>query len=163
MAGPSGLSIFGGGGLSNKTSRLYRALVEKELAVGVGGSANTTLDPFLYSITITVHPNHKTEEVLSALDGEIKRIQDELVSVEEIKRATKQARALFAYHSETVTSQASWLGHAEMFSSYEWFLTYLDKLSEVTPSDIQRIAQKYLREQNRVVGSYIPDGAEVKA
>jgi zinc protease len=163
LAGPSGLNIFGGGGLSNKTSRLYRALVEKELAVGVGGNTVTTLDPYLYSISITVHPNRKPEEVLSAFDNEVKRIQDEPVSAEEIGRAIKQARALFAYQSENITSQASWLGHAEMFSNYGWFLTYLDKLSKVIPSDLQRAAQKYLREQNRVVGTYIPNGAEVQA
>jgi zinc protease len=163
LTGPSGLSIFGGGGLSNKTSRLYRALVEKELAVGVHGSTNTTLDPYLYIIGITAHPDHTTEEVLSAFNEEVKTIQDELVPVEEINRAIKQARALFAYHSENITSQAAWLGHAEMFSSYDWFLTYLDKLSQVTPADIQHTAQKYLREQNRVVGAYIPSGAEVKA
>ena len=163
LAGPSGLSVFGGGGLSNKTSRLYRALVEKEFAVGVGGNTNTTLDPYLYSITITVNPKHKPEEALSALNDEIKRVQDELVLEADISRAIKQARALFAYHSENITSQAAWLGHAEMFSTYDWFLTYLDKLSKVTPSDLQKIAQKYLREQNRVVGSYIPNGAEVKA
>jgi zinc protease len=163
LSGPSGLSIFGGGGLSNKTSRLYRTLVEQELAVGVSGSTSTTLDPFLYSITITIHPNHKPEEVLSVFDNEVKRIQEELVSVEEIHRAIKQARALFAYHSENITSQAAWLGHAEMFSTYDWFQTYLDKLSKVTPADMQKTAQKYLREQNRVVGSYIPQGTEVKA
>ena len=162
LAGPSGLSIFGGGGLSNKTSRLYRALVEKELAVGVGGSTNTTLDPFIYSFIITVHPNHKPEDVLLALNDEVKRIQDELVPAEEISRAIKQARALFAYQSENITSQAAWLGYAEMFSTYDWFMTYLDKLSQVTPEGIQKIAQKYLREQNRVVGSYIPNGVEVK-
>ena len=163
LAGPSGLNIFGGGGLSNKTSRLYRALVEKELAVAVGGNTVTTLDPFLYSIIITVHPKRKPEEVLSALDGEMKRIQDELVSPEEIGRAIKQARALFAYHSENITSQASWLGHAEMFATYDWFLSYLDRLAKVTPNDIQTAAQKYLRVQNRVVGTYIPNGAEVQA
>ncbi len=163
LSGPSGLSIFGGGGLSNKTSRLYRALVEKELAIGVSGSTSTTLDPYLYSITITVHPNHKPEEALSVLQDEVKSIQDKLVPEEEISRAIKQARALFAYHSENITGQAAWLGHAEMFSTYDWFLTYLDKLSKVTPADIQRTAQKYLREQNRVVGSYIPKGVEVKA
>jgi len=163
LAGPSSLSIFGGGGLSNKTSRLYRALVEKELAVGVGGSTSTTLDPYLYSITITVHPKHTPEEVLSALNNVLKSIQDEPVPAEEISRAIKQARALFAYHSENITSQAAWLGHAEMFSTYDWFLTYLDKLAKVTPADVQKVAQKYLREQNRVVGSYIPTGAEVKA
>ena len=163
LSGPSGLSIFGGGGLSNKTSRLYRALIDKELAVSVNGSTITTLDPYLYSITIIVHPDRKPEEVLSALDDEVKHIQDEPVSAEEISRAIKQARALFAYHSENITSQAAWLGHAEMFSTYNWFLTYLDNLAKVTPSDIQKTAQKYLREQNRVVGSYIPNGSEVQA
>jgi len=163
LSGPSGLSIFGGGGLSNKTSRLYRALVEKELAVGVGGSTLTTVDPYLYSISITVHPDCKPDLVLSAFDAEVKRIQDELVTEEEISRAIKQARALFAYQSENITSQAAWLGHAGMFASYDWFLTYLDKLSKVTPSDIQTVAQKYLRTQNRVVGTYIPNGAEVQA
>ena len=34
LAGPSSLNMFGGG-ISNKTSRLYRALVEKELTVSV--------------------------------------------------------------------------------------------------------------------------------
>ena len=163
LAGPSGLSVFGGGGLSNKTSRLYRGLVEKELAVGVSGNTSTTLDPYLYSVTITVHPKRKPEEVLKALDDEMKRIQDELVTMEEISRAIKQARALFAYHSENITSQASWLGHAEMFSSYDWFITYLDKLSKVTPADVQKAAQKFLRKQNRVVGTYLPNGAEVNA
>ncbi len=163
LAGPSGLSIFGGGGLSNKTSRLYRALVEKEWAVGVGGSALTTIDPYLYSISITVHPDRSPEQVLAAFDAEVKRIQNEPVPAEEIGRAIKQARALFAYQNENITSQAAWLGHAEMFSNYDWFLTYLDKLSQVSPADIQATAQKYLRVQNRVVGTYIPNGAEVRA
>ncbi|HTX90511.1 MAG TPA: pitrilysin family protein [Anaerolineales bacterium] len=159
LAGPSSLNIFGGGGLSNKTSRLYRALVDKELAVAVGGSAITTIDPFLYSTTITVHPSRKPEEALAAFDDEVKRIQDTVVPAEEIARAIKQARALFAYHSENITSQASWLGHAEMFASYDWFLTYLDKLAKVTPADLQKAAQKYLRAQNRVVGIYQPTGS----
>jgi zinc protease len=163
LAGPSGLSIFGGGGLSNKTSRLYRALVEKEWAVGVGGSALTTIDPYLYSISITVRPDRNPEQVLAAFDAEVKRIQDEPVPAEEISRAIKQARALFAYQNENITSQAAWLGHAEMFSTYDWFLTYLDKLSEVSPADIQATAQKYLRVQNRVVGTYIPNRAEAQA
>lgn len=159
LAGPSSLNIFGGGGISNKTSRLYRALVEKELAVAVSGGLIATIDPFLYTITITVHPKRRSEEVLAAFDDEIKHIQDECVSEDEIARAIKQARALFAYNSENITSQASWLGHAEMFASYDWFLTYLDNLTRVTPPDVQKAAQKYLRPQNRVVGTYYPTGS----
>jgi zinc protease len=161
LAGPSSLNMFGGGGVSNKTSRLYRALVEKELAVAVGGSAITTIDPFLYTFTLTVHPQRKAEEALKAFDDEVKRIQDEVITDEEVARAIKQARALFAYGSENITNQAFWLGHAEMFASYDWFLNYLDKLAAVTPAEVQRAAQSILRPQNRVVGTYMPTGAEV--
>ena len=156
LAGPSSLNMFGGGGISNKTSRLYRALIEKELAVSVNGSLSVTADPFLYTLTLTVHPRHTPEELLSAFDDEVKRIQDEPAPQQEITRAIKQARALFAYGSENITNQAFWLGHAEMFASYEWFLTYLEKLARVTPADLQKAAQDYLRPQNRLVGTYHP-------
>jgi zinc protease len=97
--------------------------------------------------------------VLLAFDDEIKRIQNESVTADEITRAIKQSRALFAYNSENITSQASWLGHAEMFASYNWFLTYLENLAKVTPADMQKAAQKYLRPQNRIVGTYLPTGS----
>jgi zinc protease len=159
LAGPANLNMFGGG-ISNKTSRLYRALVDREFAINVHGGSSATIDPFLDSFTITVHPKRKPEQALSAFDDQIKRVQDKPVSSREIARAIKQARAIFAYGSENITNQAFWLGYANMFSNYDWFLTYLDKLSVVTPKEVQRVAQKYLREQNRVVGTYIPNGAE---
>ncbi len=162
LAGPSSLSVFGGGGISNKTSRLYRALVEKELAVGVSGGISVTIDPFLYTINLTIHPQRKPEEALLALDEEIERIREQPVSQAEIERAIKQARALFAYNSENVTSQAAWLGQAEMFADYRWFLTYLDRLAGVTPEGLQQAAREYLRPQNRVVGIYLPSGTEVR-
>jgi len=159
LAGPSNLNMFGGG-ISNKTSRLYRALVEKELTVSVHGGAQATVDPFLYNISMTIHPQRKPEEALSALDDEIKRIQDEPVSEEEVARAIKQARAIFAYGSENITNQGFWMGYAEMFADYNWFLSYLDNLAAVTPAEVQRVAQQYLQTKSRVVGTYIPTGGE---
>ncbi|MFZ6027706.1 MAG: M16 family metallopeptidase [Chloroflexota bacterium] len=159
LAGPSSLNLFGGG-ISNKTSRLYRALVETELAVGVGGGLAATIDPYLYTLTITVHPEHGPEEALRALDDEVRRIQDEPPSPEEVARAVKQARALFAYGSESITNQAYWLGFAEMFATYDWFLAYLDRLAAVTPADVQHTAQTYLCPQRRVVGLYRPVACE---
>ena len=159
LAGPSNLNMFSGG-ISNKTSRLYRALVDKELAVSVHGGAQATIDPFLYTFTMTIHPKRKPEEALAVLDKEIQRIKDEKVTKEEIARAIKQARAIFAYGSENITNQAFWLGYAEMFAKYEWFETYLDKLSKVTARDIQRVANEYFKTQSRVIGTYIPQGGE---
>jgi zinc protease len=164
LSGPSGLNMFGGGGISNKTSRLYRALVEKELAVHVHGGISATIDPYLYGMTIMVHPQKTPEDVIEALEGEIKRLQDQFVSPEEIARAIKQAKAMFAYGSENITNQAFWLGYAEMFANYDWFTHYVDQLAVVTPADVQQIAQDYLLPQNRVIGIYLPTnhGGEAK-
>lgn len=161
LSGPTSLNMFGGGGISNKTSRLYRALVERELAINVHGGLQATLDPFLYDLNITVNPKHTPQEVLSAFDDQIKRLQDSPVSEEEIKRATKQARALFAYGSENITNQAFWLGYAEMFDHYEWFTGYVNHLETVTPEAVQRIAQTYLAPENRMIGTYLPTGEEI--
>jgi zinc protease len=163
LAGPTSLNMFGGGGTSNKTSRLYRALVEKELAVSIHGGLQATIDPYFYDLIATVRPGQSPEAVLAAMDGEIKRLQDGLVPEAEIARAIKQARALFAYGSENITNQAFWLGHAEMFASYAWFVHYVDSLASITPADVQRIAQAYLQPTNRVVGVYLPNGEEEEA
>jgi zinc protease len=52
------------------------------------------------------------------------------------------------------------MGYVSMFSSYEWFASYLDNLARVTPQDVQRVAQKYFQPASRVIGTYIPKGSE---
>lgn len=160
LAGPTGLNMFGGGSISNKTSRLYRALVNKELAVGVGGGIQATIDPYLYEITITVNPRHSPDTVLVAFDREIDLLLEHRVSQKEVDRAIKQARALFAYGSESITNQAFWLGYSEMFAHYDWFTSYLNRLATVTIEDVRTICQKYLRQNTRVVGFYVPDSGK---
>lgn len=160
LSGPTSLNMFGGGGVSNKTSRLYRALVERELAISAYGGLQATVDPFLYDVHMTIRPDRTPEAVLAAFDAEVMRLQDERVSEAEIARAIKQARALFAYGSENITNQAFWLGYAEMFASYNWFTDYVHHLEKTTPEDVQRIAQTYLRPDNRLVGTYLPTGGE---
>ena len=157
LAGPASLNMFGGGHITNKTSRLYRSLVEKELAVAVGAGLQATFHPFIYDITVIFHAGQKPEEALNTLDAELKRLQDSPVLEEEIARAVKQARALFAYGSENITNQAFWLGYAEMFADYQWFVNYVNSLEKITPEDVQRVAQVYLMPEKRVVGTYIPD------
>jgi zinc protease len=157
LTGPSNLNMFGGG-ISNKTSRLYQALVERELAVNVYGGLSATVDPFLYTISLTVHPSATPEQCLAALDEEITRLQQAPPEAEALAKAVKQAKALFAYGSESISNQGFWLGFAEMFASYDWFLEYVDCLAAVTPEAVQRMAQTRLRPQNRTLGIYHPTG-----
>ncbi len=154
LTGPSGLNMFGGGGISNKTSRLYRAIIDNELAVSVAGGLQATIDPFLYEIMLTLRNDRAVEKPLQVIDAEIDRILSERVPEAEIARAVKQARALFAYGSENITNQAFWLGYSEMFASYAWFETYVNRLEQVTPENLRETAAKYLRPENRVIGYY---------
>ncbi|HDD56185.1 MAG TPA: insulinase family protein [Chloroflexi bacterium] len=157
LSGPQGLNMFGGGGISNKTSRLYAKLVEEdEVAVSISGGIPATIDPYLYSINMIVHPASTPEAALQSLDGEIQRLQDSPPNKEELARAVRQNRALFAYGGESITNQAFWMGFSEMFASYDWVTGYLGNLKAVTPGDVQRIAQKYLLPKNRIVGIYLP-------
>jgi zinc protease len=157
LSGPTNLNLFDGG-ISNKTSRLYRVLVEGELAVGVDGGLQATVDPYLYNLLVTVRPGQTAEACLAALDAEVARLQDAPPPQKELRRAVKQARALFAYGSESISNQAFWLGFSEMFDRYDWFTSYLERLEAVTPAEVQRAAQTYLRPQNRTVGMYLPGG-----
>ena len=159
LSGPSSLNMFGGG-ISNKTSRLYRELVEKELAVGISGGLPATIDPYLYRFTAVVHPERTADDVIQALDEQIRLVQETPPGADEIARAIKQARALFAYGSESITNQAFWLGFSEMFATYDWFLNYLDNLASVTPEDVQRVALTYFQPRNRVLGIYLPTGPD---
>ena len=99
---------------------------------------------------------HTPQDVEAAFDRETDRLSAEPVQPEELAKALKQARALFAYGSESVTNQGYWYGWSEVFADYRWFETYLDRLAAVTLADVQRVAQKYLRRTNRVVGYYLP-------
>jgi zinc protease len=158
LTGASGLS-FSGGGMSNKSSRLYKALVATELATHVSGSLLPTVDPFVYGLSAVVRAGHTPAEVEEALQAELARVADEPVTEEELAKAIKQAKAQFAYSSETVTGQALWMGFSEIFADYAWFESYIDNLSAVTVEDVQRVAQTYLKPSNRTVGWYVPQNS----
>lgn len=155
LSGPSGI---GGGDVDNKTSRLYKALVETELAASVGGSLIPTIDPYLYEFTVTVRDGRTLEAVEAALETQLDRVRAENISEAELNKAKKQARALFAYSTEGVTGQAFWLAFAENFASYRWFEDYVSHLEAVTIEDVREAAQRYLRPQNRVTGWFVPTG-----
>jgi zinc protease len=156
LSGAGSLNMFSSG-ISNRTSRLYRALVERELAVSIHGGLQATIDPFLYSFTAIIHPESSVEKVITALAAELQHLMETPPSQEEIKRAVKQAKALFAYGSESITNQAFWMGLSEMIASDHWYENYLAQLEAVTAQDVQSAAQAYLQPANRTLGVYLPN------
>ncbi len=154
LSGGSGF-LVGRGHITNHTSRLYRALVEEEKAVDIDGSLSPTVDPGLYRLTATLWPEVPPETAEERIEQEIARLRDAPVSDDELAKARRQARALFAYSSESISNQAFWLGFSGIFADYDWFATYLDGIEAVTAEDVQRVAQTYLARSNRTTGWYL--------
>ena len=153
LSGSSGTS-------DNKTSRLYQALVKTEIAAGVGAWLTPTIDPYLYSILVTLREGRTPDEAEAILAREIERLQDDGISEAELRKARKQTRAAFAYRTESVTEQAYWLAQSFILGDVNWFDKYSARLMAVTAADVQDVAQRCLRPQNRVVGVLNPTDPE---
>jgi zinc protease len=149
LTGPSAIASSGGGG-TNRSSRLYQALVETELATSVSSSLTLARDPYLYELSATVRADRTLQEV------ELSILVDSSIAEDELYKAIKQSKAQFAYAAEESSNQAYWLGWTELLDSYTWFERYIERLSAVTVEDVQRVALRYLKPANRTVGWYVP-------
>jgi zinc protease len=162
LTGASGMNLFSGSP-PNRSSRLYKALVETGLAAGLSGSLPATLDPYLYRIAAMVRTGRGVGEVEEALDAEMQRVLQEPISAAELETAVKQTKAQFAYSSESVTNQGYWLGYSAIVADTNWFDSFLEKLEAVTVDDVLRVAQEYVRPGNRTVGCYLGQGSAADA
>jgi len=112
LTGPGPMSSSGGGG-TNRSSRLYRALIETELAAAVSSACVVSLDPYVYDLSITVRAGHTLQEVENALWAELDTLARDEITETELGQAVKQSKAQFAYATERVANQAFWLGWTE--------------------------------------------------
>lgn len=151
------------GNIDNKTSRLYRRLVTTGIAAGISGSLEETIDPYLYNIGATVSDGRTLEETEALILEEIQRVQADGITLAELEKAKKQARASFAYAAERITNQAYWLAQSAMFGDLHWFDTFIERMNAVTLENVQDAAQRYLTSRTRVVGWLVPTGMEDEA
>jgi zinc protease len=153
LGGPSGP---GGNNIDNKTSRLYRGLVETGIAAMASGNLYMSKDPFAYTITLAVNSDSTLDEAEAALDSILDDLKNSPITQAELDKAKKQAKAAFAYATEGVTGQAFWLGYAETLDSYTLFTDFVQRLEAVTLEQVQDVANRYLLRSRRTVGRFIP-------
>lgn len=159
LGGPITLG-FGGGG-ENRSCRLYRALVETELAVEVDCTAEGTVNPYLLDISAMLRAGRAHEEVEKALNRVIDGVVGEPVPEAELAKAKKQVTAQFVFGNERITSRAMMLMLAHTVFTTAFLREFPDRVAAVTGKDVRRVAGRILEKKNRVVGWYIPqDGAD---
>lgn len=146
-----------GGGIGNKTTRLYKALVQSELAVGIYGSLQSSIDPHLYSVMMVARDDKDPAECEAAFDAVMDDVLENGITEDELNRAKKQMRAAFAYSTERVTMQAFAYARAQNAGDYAWVDSYPANVEAVTLDDINRVAKTYLTRKNRTVGYLLPE------
>ena len=157
LGGASSPIAWGGARGLGRSSRLYRALVDGEIATGVSASYELTLDPYLFAFDATLRSGIEPGRAEDAIVAEIERIQREGVPDAELARTKRQLHAQVVYSLEGVTNQGFALGFMDLVANdpaaWETFPT---ALQQVTSDDLQRVAQKYLVEQRRTTGWFMP-------
>ncbi len=149
---------FGGSGMG-RSSRLYRELVASGLTSSAGSSFALTIDPYLFSVSATLVPTSKPDQVEEIVFDQVARLRDELVPDGELERAVKQLRAQFAYAGESVTSQAYWMGSLEAVAPEYDADEFEERIANVSPEDVRRVARKYLNLDQSTVGWLEPTEA----
>jgi zinc protease len=136
-----------------QSSRLYQKLVrEKELVTSVGGFSSENRGPGAFYITATLRPGVKTDAVEAAIYEEIERLQKESIADWELQKAKGATRRAFMQNAQRSLSTALTIGQYAVYYNEPGLInTRLDKVSAVTKADVQRVANKYLTRENRVV------------
>jgi zinc protease len=142
-----------------KSSRLYQSLVyEQKLSLAVGAEYGLMqTDPGLFYFYALVSPGQKVDHVEEALHKEIKRLQNEPPTEQELQRAKNQVEAARVFEQDSNFRHAMLLGQAETVGAgWKRVDQFLERIRAVTARDVQRVARQYLIEDARTVGILIP-------
>jgi zinc protease len=141
---------------SGKTSRLYRGLVNTSLATGASAYLSSKHDPGLFLVNAALAPAVAHDKAEKALLAEVDRVKSEGVTQEEVNTVVQQLRADEAYGRDGTSAVAAALSEWIAIGDWTYYVTYIDKLAQVTPADVQRVARKYLNEDQSTTGWFIP-------
>jgi zinc protease len=139
-----------------RTSRLYQAMVERQLATRVDAGAPSLRDPYLFYVSATARPGGTAERLETALLEEVERVKSAPISATELARAVSRVEAEFVLRMDSVTAQARQIGYWAMIDDWRYLATYLDRIRALTPEDVQQVARRYLVAEASTVGHFVP-------
>jgi zinc protease len=141
---------------SGKNARLYRALVDKGLALNAGAGTDLHRDLSLHTVYASLAPGADQSEVEAALVAEIEKIKTDGVTPAEIARVKQQYVAADAYKRDGTAAVASELNEWIAVGDWTLYVTFPQKVQQVTPADVQRVAKQYLNADQSTTGWFVP-------
>jgi zinc protease len=139
-----------------RTTRLYRALVDSGLASSVFGALLPTEDPFLYTISCTVTEGRTLVDVEGAALEALTAVRANGITPEEFTRAKYQLRARYVFESDSVTNIAHQLGYFQTIANVDLYRNFVEALDAVTLENVARAATQYLAPAQQTIGWFQP-------
>ena len=139
------------------SGRLQASLIDTELATQVGAFSLRLPEPSVLLLFAQSRDGQDMDEVETALLATVADLADNPPSEEEVRRAINsltRSMEMTLNDSGRVGIQLS-----EWAAAGDWRLMFLhrDRLEEVTVEDVIRVADHYLRRDNRTIGRFIPE------
>jgi zinc protease len=144
---------------AGQSSRMYTRLVDKDqLALSVSGGSTFAIDPTLFQINAQPKAGVDPQAVEKVVFEELDKVKTSGVTDQELEKAKNIQLAGFYRQMKTINGRANAIGSYEVyFGNYHKLFDAAEAYQKVTKEDIQRVANKYFGENNRTVGTLIPD------
>jgi zinc protease len=141
---------------SGKSARLYRALVDQGMALSAGAGTDLHRDLSLHTVYAVLAPGATHEQVEKALQAEIAKIKTDGVTAAEVERVKQQYIAADAYKRDGTSAIAEEINEWIAVGDWSLYVTFPQKVRQVTPADVQRVAKQYFNEDQGTTGWFIP-------
>ncbi len=130
-----------------------KSVVQYEAALGWPfAGAQDFRDPEPYAMFLLYNPMFKAADIVSQVQDEMAKLQNEAVDAKELERVKMQLRAgRIKDLQESINRARALAQYAIADGSPESINTELDAMLAVTPAQIQAAAKKYLAPERRVV------------
>lgn len=145
------------------SGRLYKALVETKKASFAGAGAFLLREPGVLFAQASLNQDQSLEDAKTTLIKTVEEVVTNPPTAEEVDRAKAQLLKNIELGFANTTSIA--LQISEWASAGDWRLMFIhrDRIDQVTPADVRRVAEAYLKPSNRTVGVFIPTAQPVRA
>jgi len=154
--------LLDGGNSSRFSKNLVRG---SQIATSVSaGYSIYALHDSLFTISAIPSNGISMDDMEAAIIAQIKAIQDELPTEDELARVKAQVVASSVFEQDSSFYQAMKIGIMETVGlGWQTKDEYVDRINAVTAEQVQQVARKYFVEDYLTVAELIPQSIEVKS
>jgi zinc protease len=139
-----------------RSSRLYRALVDGGFASAVNGSLVPTNEPFLYTVSVTATEGTSLSVVEETTLAQLDAVRRHGITGQELEKAKNQLRARLVFEGDCISNIGHQLGYFETIASWRLVPSLAARVDAVTLQQVGEAASTRLKSTNRTIGWFDP-------